>query len=180
MKLLRSNRKTARSAHRQRGMTLMVVLVFALVIAIAVLVSLRGVLQDSLSAGAMAQRNEALAADDSALQQLKAQVDAATASGQELEIVQPAWLDTAKIAPDASFWAQCLASGTQCTALSSLPAGYSAWGTVQATGSTMPQGCPSSQYAAVPYVLNVYVKDAKGVSSAAQAIYTKCFLADQS
>lgn len=165
---------------RQHGMTLLVVLVFTLVIALSVLVSMRGILENSVAAGAMAQRNEALAASDTALQQLKALVDTATVSGQELEIVQPAWLDTARTTPDTAFWDACTASGTQCQQLSSMPSGYSAWGTVQLTGSVVPQGCPSSQYVAVPYVLNVLVKDAKGVGSAAQAVYTKCFLADQS
>ena len=164
----------------QQGMTLMVVLVFTLVMAISVLVSLRGILENTVSAGAMAERNETLAADDVALQQIKAQVDAATASGQELEIVQPAWLDSAKASPDAAFWSQCASGSGPCMQLSSMPGGYSGWATVQSTGSSMPQGCPSSQYVAAPYILNVYVKDARGVGSAAQAIYTKCFLADQS
>ena len=168
------------SVKRQQGMTLMVVLVFTLVMAIAVLLSLRGILEDTVSAGAMAERNAALAADDVALQQIKAKVDAATAAGEELEIVQPAWLDSTKDAPDATFWSQCEAGSGPCVQLSSMPSGYSAWATVRSAAAPMPQGCPSSQYVGMPYVLDVYVKDARGVGSAAQAVYTRCFLADQS
>ncbi|MDE3106462.1 MAG: hypothetical protein KGK08_14925, partial [Acidobacteriota bacterium] len=119
------------SVKRQQGMTLMVVLVFTLVMAIAVLISLRGILEDTVSAGAMAERNAALAADDIALQQIKAQVDALTAAGQELEILQPALLDSSKAAPDSIFWSRCAAGSGPCVQLSSMPSGYSAWATVQ-------------------------------------------------
>ena len=166
------------SRKRQRGMTLIVVLVALLVLALGLLASMRGLITDTVSTADMAQRAKSLTATDAAMQQLKNLVDQATSNGQELEITgsNDAWFTTQTNSPDAAFWTQCQAGKGPCTSLTLPFSDYSAWGSVHSTGAIDRQGCSNSQYAAVAYVLSVMVQSTdKKVQSSAQSIYKVCF-----
>ena len=170
--------KNTKDIRAQRGMTLFVVMIALLVLALGLLASMRGILTDTVSTANMAQRAKTLTVTDAAMQQLKHMVDVATAAGQPLELAGSAnsWFTLQASAPDVAFWKQCEAGQGACTSIPLPFTGYSAWGTVHATGAIDPQGCGSSQYAAVAYVLSVLVRAAQGnVQSSAQALYKICF-----
>lgn len=170
--------KVQNAQSTQRGMTLIVVLVALLVLALGLLATFRGIITDTVSTGAMAQRAKTLTATDAAMQQLKSLVDQATASGQELEFEGSSntWFTTNAASPDSTFWSQCEAGNAACTSLKVPFSGYNAWGTVHPTGAIDQQGCSNAQYAAVAYVLSVMVRSAQdNVQSSAEAIYKVCF-----
>ena len=152
----------ARSRRRQRGDTLLVVLIFLLVCLMGLVVSMRGSIVTTQSVGSNLQRQKNLQMADVALAQVESLMVAnSDATGQPLEFSvgsgssQPAWWRdvfpavSTVLPPDEPYWATCATTNANdatkrcytftvnnagATAVTGGGQSYSAWAVVQPAG----------------------------------------------
>ncbi|MCK9688502.1 hypothetical protein [Scleromatobacter humisilvae] len=178
-------RPLPRSARRQRGDILLVVMVFLLVCLLGLVVSMRDNIVSTLMGGNTLQRQRNVQVSDVAMRQVEGLVLAA-ASGQTLEVsayTQP-WMrmvpggTKAPTDTSSTYWDSCLGNsdntlrcGSLTPAINGTALGYTALVVVQPTGRYDQNACqlgvPGQRYSltATYYDVFVHIKEANGVTS---------------
>ena len=188
-----ARRLPQRSAQRQRGDILLVVMVFLLVCLLGLVVSLRDNITSTLMGGNNLQRQRNVQVSDVATRQLVAKI-AADAPATTLQLSSAAVAEpwyrqiTAypTAAPDAAYWDACLGNtdtalrcGSFTPAVNGTSLGYTVLAVVQYTGRKDADGCPlgggTVKYTAYYYDLFLHVKEANGVTSSnTETVYRLC------
>ena len=192
-----------RSGRRQRGDTLLVVMIFLLVCLMGLVVSMRGSIVTTQTVANNLQRQKDMQIADVALAQVEQQMLAnSQTTGQILELSvgsgasQPSWWRdgvnpavTAVAAPDNAYWASCATStnaSTRCASFAVNNVGsaantgtgqtYNALVVVQPAGRTPDKdGCRVYGSLASFYTIYIHVQESSGVTSATtETVYRLC------
>ena len=185
----RGDRAFPRSARRQRGDILLVVMVFLLVCLLGLVVSMRDGIVSTLMGGNNLQRQRNVQVSDVAMRQVEGLILAAY-GGQPLEsgaFSQP-WMRMVaggtKSPTDtlSTYWDTCLGNsdntlrcGTLTPAVNGTSLGYTALVVIQPTGRTDPNACQLDTLVATYYDVFIHIKEANGVTSSnTETIYRLC------
>jgi Tfp pilus assembly protein PilX len=174
-----------RSARRQRGDILLVVMVFLLVSLLGLVVSMRQNIVSTLMGGNNLQRQRNVQVSDVAMRQVESLINTA-AAGQTLEVTaftQP-WMrivaggTASPTATSSTYWDSCLGNsdntlrcGTLTPTVNGTALGYTALVVVQPTGRYDLNACQlngigkGSNLTATYYDVFVHIKEANGVTS---------------
>lgn len=181
--------KKLSAGRRQRGETLVLVLVTLLLLSLGLLYTLRGVSFDAQMAGNTLARQKDTQVADIALRNLESQI-LGVYGAQPLEISasSQSWFRTVAggTALTASYWNSCAgnsnstlrcASETVTVTVNSVAYVYNVLAVVQPTGQSDLYACGLSQYKALYYDIFLNVTEPNGAtSSTVETIYRVCTL----
>ena len=180
----------ALNARRQRGETLILVLVTLLVMCLGLLYTLRGVSLDAQMAGNTLARQKDNQVADIALRNLESQI-LAVYGAQPLEVSASGqtWFRSVAAGtagPANSYWTSCAgnsssslrcASETVTVTVNSVALAYNVLAVVQPTGQYDLYACGLSQYKALYYDVFLNVAEPNGATSTTvETIYRLCTL----
>ena len=180
----------ALSPGRQRGETLILVLVTLLVMCLGLLYTLRGVTLDAQMAGNTLARQKDTQVADIALRNLESQILAVYgATPLEISASGQTWFRTVSsgtAAPNYAYWSACsgnsnttlrCAAETVTVTVNSVALVYNVLAVVQPTGQSDLYACGLSQYKALYYDIFLNVKETNGATSTTvETIYRLCTL----
>ncbi len=185
----RGNRPFPRSARRQRGDILLVVMVFLLVCLLGLVVSMRDNIVSTLMGGNNLQHQRNVQVSDVAMRQVEGLILSSYA-GMPLQVsafTQP-WMrivaggTASPTATSSTYWDNCLGNsdntlrcGTLTPSVNGTSLGYTALVVVQPTGRTDPNACQLGTLVASYYDVFIHIKEANGVTSSnTETIYRLC------